>query len=329
MKVRVKGFEMKFSNNVEIADVYHLIESNAKKTIEHYDDKYYLLTTLKDNYIVGLILRFKEDKSSLITQTKGGKLLVKKEKLDEDSDKTAATIFCINPESLKGLFYDHIGSVSKAFIFKLWKEANDKAKKSFIKTKELELSQLDDTKKKTALKKAKETYNGNFSAKILSTPATIDNLIDQFDVISEVTFTSSEALPGLSSSANVSRFISHDKRHTKFTNLNSNLLLIKDYVKSLWSAKKSKEDALRLRGVLESSGEDKWLYVGDNIDEFGLVTFDRYVELLPDDDWNDYLNCGALLQLLKIVKKNTVMFGHQPSSCSWRKVSAQSLVEEI
>jgi hypothetical protein len=326
MKVRTVGFQLKFSNNIELPEIYQIIESNQGKEIEHFGDKYIYYTEVRDNYIVGLVLRFNEVKSSIATETdKDGNLVIDISMIGDKKSNTEVSMFSINPVTLRGMYYNYRGSLSSSALKTIWKKPHDIIMKYKIKSLTDEFSQLDINKTKAARKKAIDYCQGKFDIRILSTPATIETLISQFETIEEMTFSSEEALVGAGKyTPPAQTFISSAKITTRFEKVASNLGLVTNYIKSIASNKIQKSDILKLRGKLES-GEEKTLAVGENLSEFGLMEFDRFVELLPTGLWSSYNECPALNILMTKIKENTIIFGEQPTNDDWRLSSVTNL----
>ncbi|MEP0357052.1 hypothetical protein [Paraglaciecola sp.] len=333
MKVKIQGFELKFSNGIEIPEFFQLLESNEGKSQVHHDDEYLYLVDIKDNYIIGLILRFSNIKK-FITTSRGvdGKLLIKIPDLtDENLEDTEASIFCINPDTMRGAFYTYRRSLTKSLLTSFFRSNHNFLKSKILADLTNEYSQFDPKKRKNASKKAKEQVHGYFKFDLIATPATLNTLLDSYDEISQMSVGVKEGLPDAGIYSPAEPFVSSTNLTTKFekSKLQSNLELIKAFVRKA-TKKLNKEDALKLYGKLEN-GSSQWLAIGENINEFEVFEFDRYVDMLPDKDeeWNNYVNCPATIRLINLLKSDTAIFGDQPINSDWRLPSAKTENQQV
>ena len=112
MKVNIVGFELTFGRNITIPEVYQLVESNQGVKKNYYGDKYLYYTDVKDDLLVGIILRLKKDKSQINTKEEDGDFIVDINTLKDDYSSTEVSLFTLNPKTLKGVFYCYFGGLS-------------------------------------------------------------------------------------------------------------------------------------------------------------------------------------------------------------------------
>jgi hypothetical protein len=324
MKVKVQGFQIGFASNISFSEVFQLLESFSETKRHHHGDEYIYYVDEKENIATGLILRLSNVKSGITTKTDAdGNLVVDITTLNDDQTSTEATIFCVNPETGRGLAYSYRRSSTTSLLRTIFKEAHSAVRTSKIKDLTKQYSKLDSTKSGTASKKANEDVKGNFTIKLLSTPATIQTILESYDAIDSISIGAEEALENSGVYSPESPYVSKAKLAISFTNIHSNLLLIKKYINKI-TKNRTKEDAIRIHGQLED-GVQKWFTVGDNISEFGVLEFDRYIELLPDSLWKEYVDCPALTNLMSKIDSNSSVFGDIPINTDWRLPSAKNL----
>jgi len=325
MQVRISGFQLEFSNNINLPEVFHTLESMQGKKISRYKDKYLYYTDVKEGYIVGVVLRFRANKKSISTTTDAsGNLILDVTKLGTAEDNTDVSVFSLNPKTLRGVFYQYTGGLSPASLGQIWSQAHDKVKSDKIKTLTLEYSQLGTKDKSMALAKAQQECDGRFLIKVLSTPATLEFILNEFDVIKKLEINTNDALENSGKYAPNSSFIKKAKVDVTFENLSSELRNIKQYIQKVVTDNPTERDIIKIYGDL-ASAQDKMIYLGENIDEFGSYSFDSYVTLLPEKYWKDYIDCEALNKLLYKMKNAKSIFGVIPTNENWRIPSATTL----
>jgi hypothetical protein len=88
MNVNVVGFQMSFANGIEIPELYQQLESSLGKKQKQGSTNYLYFTDLKDGYIIGLVLRFKEDKMLIATSQEDGEFLINISELGKGKEST-------------------------------------------------------------------------------------------------------------------------------------------------------------------------------------------------------------------------------------------------
>ncbi|MFT4850452.1 MAG: hypothetical protein ACI83B_003009 [Sediminicola sp.] len=329
MRVNIVGFQMELGKAVTLPYLYQLFESSDAKETKFYSDKYLYFTDIKDNYIVGLVLRFKKDKKHIAThKNENGDLVVDISKLGTDEENTEVSLFCINPESMRGLYYSYVGCLSSSVLKTTWKVPHDLIKNAKIKSLIDEYSEFGKKDRLAAKKKAVNECSGHFNLKVLVTPADINTIISQYSEIKSIEINSQSAFEESGKYSPTGDFIKKGKVEMLFENIVINANSIKMYIKKLVTDTPSKSDIIRLRGKL-IDGEEKTFVVGENIDSFGHYEFDKFVELLPKGLWKDYTDCAAMDKLIYIMKNKDAVFGSIPSNNDWRLESAKTANEKL
>jgi len=321
VKVNVIGFELSLAKGIEIPEIYQLLESAQGDEHKHGKDRYIYFTQLLDGIIVGLVLRFKTDKMTIATtKDENGELIIDIKELAKEKDSTEVSLFAINPNTLRGVCYSYLGSLSETILTNIFRKPHDKLKSGNIKSLTEQYSQFGKNDKAAALTKAQGECSGFFSLSILTTPADVDTLLKSYDVITAVEVKSKGAFDKGGKFEPNSNLIKSSKVNVVFENLSSGYTEIVKYIKKLNSGK-TIDEVIKLRGKL-ASGKDKWLEIGENISDFGVLEFDNYVKSLPQDKWTNYTSCEGLKKLIYLLNNKTSIFGN-PSNCdNWRLPSA-------
>jgi hypothetical protein len=322
MKVSISGFELSFAKPFSLPEIYQLFESLQGKEYRHYSDKYIYYTDVKENFIVGVVLRFKKDKKSIATRTnENGDLVIDVSKLGEDEDNTEVSIFCMNPKTLKGVFYAYVGGMSVNILRTIWKAPHDTIKANKIKSLTQEYSRFEDKRKVLAKQRAESECAGFFDIKLLTTPATLAFMLAEFETIKGFEINAADALDDSGKYSPSSSIIKKAKVDVTFENIVSGYQNIKQYINKVITSTPTNSDIIKLHGVL-AGGQEKTLYLGENVEDFGRIKFDTYVDWLPEELWKDYINCVAVDKLIYKMKNTDAVFGVAPQNNSWRLSSA-------
>lgn len=324
MNVNVVGFQMSFAKSIKIPELYQQLESSLGKKQTQGRNNYLYFTDLKDGYIIGLVLRFKEDKMLIATTQEDGEFLIDISELGKGKESTEVSLFAINPETGRGVYYSYVGSLSSSILKTIWKQPHDNLKKYNIKSLQNQYSEHGKKDKALAQKKANEECSGFFHLELLTNPADINELFTHYNTINAVEINSVNAFDDAGKYRPDKQFIKKGKILQTFENVVSNESSIMAHIKKITN-NKSDDDIVRLRGKIDGISEDKWLKVGENIQDFGRLKFDSFVELLPQKKWSDYSNSEAINKLLYILKNKPAIFGDLPVDETWRLDSAQTI----
>lgn len=326
MRVTLLGFGIELAKGVSIGEFYQQVERIEGEEIKLSSRKSVLYTDVIDGLICGLVLSYKSNKKSLITaRDRNGDLVVTKNILKNNEHGTEVSLFVINPDSLKGIFYSYSGSVSPTGFYSLLKKRHDEVLKYKRKSYREELTNFGQQKVYNLQKKIMNRYSGAFSLKLLATPSDLNKLLPRYKEINQVVLRATNAL-------------SEGGRYTPLEDLSKKTSIIVDFeqggimkeirktISQVFSpfAKQKEGTALRIIGS-GYSGEELSLIVGENNDNFGNIEYDDYVELLPTKKWKDYVECEALKRLINKVKATDVVFGSIPPGKSWKIEGAKDV----
>lgn len=324
-KVKIVGFKVEFCPRISIGEFFQRLESaeNEQSILGDRDVKLYVDDV--DGYIVGLLLSFKRDRKSVITEEKDGekKLIIEKQELKKGQHNSEANIFVINPSTLDGAYYSYFGALTHTRFERFLAKIHDKIRKEKIREKKKEYEKHDGSgmNSKKAYEKAKEFYAGDFKFTLKISEKDIDSVLDVYEKISSLELSVTGAIPDANIFTPASNFITTTNTRVGFKAPKNGVSALKAHVKSLMMTVVGSNKSKMLKVIGRTlSGEEKHLYLGDNMDFFGEMDYDRYVDLLPNKYWDDYTNSGALSAMLKIIQSKPHIFGDKPKK-GWKLIS--------
>ena len=194
MKVKVKGFSLSFTKEVSSADFFQELERLESKEISVPGKKLFFYTHIINNLIVGLTLRYRENKKTIITEGQNNDLEIKINKLKPGQHGTEVSLFTINPNTLHGVFYSYTGSATgndykhlfyKAFKSTLAQKRKDKAK---------ELTDFGREDVKNLNKKLDQLLPQSFDFKLLATDSDLSTILSKYNEISKISLKATNAL---------------------------------------------------------------------------------------------------------------------------------------
>lgn len=326
-KVKVLGFKFELAKHIEIADFFQSLESFEDKEIKYFDRLLVPYFDIKENYIIGAVLSLRDDKLSIASSRDSkGNLTVNTNELASDQQKTEVALFCINPATCRGLLYTYYGSISTTSLYHLFNKAHRKLKNQKVIGMANELSDLGKRgEKKKYKEKAKSHFAGDFNLTVLMKQTSLARALKEFKKVNLYEVAFSEALPKTGLFTPADPFCSKSKL-TSYMDRSANITAVKNALKEALTplSKNNAVDSIKLQGK-GLGGNDLALFVGENMDEFENLNYDRYLQLLPTGLWKDYINCGAINILLNIIKDKDVIFGQQPTDTSWKLLSAKDI----
>lgn len=329
-QVATVGFELSFSENIGIGEFYQNLESNELGAISIDGKSHHLLTNVcDDGFIVGLVLTYKGDKKILATIEEKNLLKIEKIELKDNQNSTAVSMFCINPESKRGFYYSYYNGVTNTTFCKLFKKVHDEIRESKIKDKIEEISDFQKKKVKDVRVKAAGFFKGGFAFTLLQNHVDIKNLLQSFMQINRFTMACKLGLDneplfkpvsGHLKKATFSISVSGEKNGTAIGNainqMRNRIVQQNGAIESLKIFGRSLTGA-----ALEET-------LGDSLQHYGIQTFDRYVELLPTESWDKYLESSALKNLVGTAKYQNVVIGKPSADKSWMLASRKNLKSE-
>lgn len=328
-KVRISAFTLDFSENLGFGDFYQQLEIMEKKEIKLFQGRRcVLLTDVSDDYVVGLALNYRDDKRNVITKiNKKSELEVIKNSLKKNEHNTEATVFCLNPKTRMGLFYSYMGGGNIYTLKKLFQTAHRKAWKCLVKEKAKELTQLNqNADKKKCREKAENFYSGNFTFNIKMQQKDIDDLIKIFGQIDALEVSVDHLI------GNIPEFspVNHLQKRSKLSFLVADQFRksnISQNIKDLHKKFSGHGNASQIFKIVGKSlsGEEISGIIGDNIEDFGTMSYDSYIEKLPDDIWDNYKSSASSAAIQSIMSNKKAIFGKTTKKETWKIPSAKDI----
>ena len=323
-KVKVSGFEMQFSEGIEMKDFYQeleLISRNQELKVGNYSTRVY--TRVVDGLAVGLILTFRDDRKKLASeQDVSGKLRVNRIELKKNQTSTEASLFCFNPVTKCGLFTHYAGAASVSVYTSIFGQAHKNVKERLVNQRVDEYSRNRSRGDIKRIKhRAQTEFAGSFSFKYIYQEKDLSQILDNLKSLSEVEVITELGIPEEpvfrhlgSVTKKTTQTISFLDQFKSIENLKGHL---SNFIHDAFS-QKNKKYALRLIGS-SLSGQRAQYWIGENIEEYGFFEYDDYIDELPNDVWDNYLNCIALANLSSLLKTKSETFGQLKSAESWGK----------
>ncbi|WP_067101889.1 hypothetical protein [Marinomonas atlantica] len=320
-KVKFLGFKLNFCNNMAPQDFYNeLLALNSQQhPLKLYDYEYEAIVGTHQKYWVGVVTCYKGDKKLVVTPTsnnQANKREVKKIDLSNNAKSTQATIFCINPNTLTGMYYSYSGGVSNSAFAKLLKAVHKNAQKkledNYVTSNTTSSSP---TKKEVTRirREAKAHFANDFKLEMMIRNLDFNTILNDFKEINSFDLTISAAAP----SPNTSIFqpiseMSDRLRVHAVISKNGQAVTNKHNVKQkldgmIKGAHSGDIDALTIFGK-SLTNEDLQARFGENLKHFGVIYLDDFIDLLPDQYWEDYTSSDAMKRLIETMDLSPTLF---------------------
>ena len=267
-----------------------------------------------------ILITFRDDKKSVATKKdENGKLEIIKSELRKDEHATEASVFCINPKTKSGLLYTYFGGSNAAALSKIFAVAHTQARRYAIKDfVDQKVEQSKSKSRKKFREKAEKHFDENFKLKVKVTSKDIEDLLSEFQEINSVEIGATgliEDIPVLTPILSV-----YKRSRIGITISNAfrgaaHYSNIRDLANNVGGF--SKDEIFRVIGK-SHSGEDLARKIGDNTSEFGMLSYDDYIDKLPDTAWDDYISCAACTALLSKIKHFCAIFGNPQPASTWK-----------
>ncbi len=324
MKVKILGFELEMKSGVSVGEFYQQLESYEDKEIIILGKTNVIYTDVIDGYICGIVLNYKSNKKSIVTtRDSDGDLMVRKDKLKKGEKGTEVSLFVINPETMKGLFYSYAGATSPSALGEIFKKCHQKVHTYKVADYKSELTNCGMKDVSDIAKKVRNKFPGKFDFTLLVTPSDLSDVLQQCKEVSQVTVRARDVL---SDGGTFAPLDSIAKKSTVAVDIDpgADIGLIRKVVKNVFKpfVESEKENALRIYGTAYD-GESLSLKVGENCDHFGWYHYDEFVDYLPKRKWKKYKKCEALGLLIKKMCEHSVVFGSIPKKNEWKLKSVK------
>lgn len=311
------GFEFKLSNNIDRLDFYQYLISRNEGNFEYAGTTYILYVSFLNDYLVGQILKYKDDEHFLESKKDTtGNLIVTKRKTTEGYNGTEAASFIINPKTGRGLLDTYINSVTPMVFGVILKRIHYEARNQLLKIKKEQLIEIDSVlSKKEALSKARTYFSGEFDFKLLTTDNDLDEISNTIKYLKKVVVEFEpakvegsifEPLLGISKKGKIEVSVAE----------NTTLESIKSSVNSMFQCISGEDSKLKFFGQMHS-GEDIQRELGDNLEYFGKQTYDQYVKSLPERLWKNYIYSESTSSLIGAMDKYVYLMGEVESVSIW------------
>ncbi|MCA2019090.1 hypothetical protein LDJ79_23480 [Vibrio tritonius] len=328
-KVRVSGFEMQFSEGIEMNDFYQELESISKNkdiNVGQYSTR--VFTRIVDGLAVGLILTFRDDRKKLATEKDGnGQLKVNRIELKEDQTSTEASLFCFNPISKCGVFTHYSGSASVSVYTSIFGQAHKNVKDRMIEQKVDEYSRGRSRGDIRRIKsRAQREVGGSFSFKYIYQEKDLDQILENVKTLSEVEVITELGVPNEPLFRHIGSMAKKTTQTVTFLDQFKMIDNLKGHLSNFIHdalGQKDKKYALRLIGA-SFSGQRVQYWIGDNIEEYGHFDYEQYIDDLPEEVWDKYYECTALANITQIVVNSSETFGKIKSVYKWDKYKSVS-----
>lgn len=186
MKIKSIGFSITNNNSmISSKDLLsHLIKMSTHE-IKRIDYNRQILLTEEANYYTGLVLTYKNQTKNCLSTIKDGQFNIKVEDILSDDKLVSFNFFCINKNSLKGLYMYHRGSCSLNSLFSSWQSFSSQ----LIRKKMLEeLKLLPKPRDEAKVKAIHTKYEGRMSFSVLVDKSGLAALLNSFNEIKSASF---------------------------------------------------------------------------------------------------------------------------------------------
>lgn len=312
--VSVIAFDLKLSKGITMDEMFHWMVLEEKNAIKANGYASQIIPQLHNDYIFGALISYKGDKSFLTTLNGEKGLSIKKILLDENQNSTQASIFCIEPTSQSGMFFSYHGGVSATSFANTLKKIHDKLRLSKIR----ELKKEKPGAKNINLRQT--AFSGEFSLVVKFTQLDMETLLQQFSNVSSMEVCLG---PAIEPESMFRPFQALAKGFKTVVDLDGNqspdgkIKAIRTFYNSIKEKKAIKSFKVAGKAI---AGEKLSSQIGENLNHFGKMYLDDYINLLPSDDdvWDDFITCAATDKLLEIVKKNVAVIPPPKAVGSWK-----------
>jgi hypothetical protein len=315
--VKLIGFDLSFSAGISVDDFFHYLVLAETDSVRAGGYQNFIIADLHKDYIVGVLLCYKGDKMLLATRNQDEALAIDKIRLSADQKSTQASVFCIDPTSKSGMFYSYHGGVSVNNFAGVLKAINDRVKKDKISGKTKELSRLNSSTSK-ARGDAKSSYSGDFMLNVKVREHDIETLISSFSDFSSCEISLSPSIQISSSFTPLLNIASSYRMYVSLSGaVNSDdkrgaIRRIYDNIRYKGEIKALKVMGKALTGVAHDAK------IGDNIEHYQQIFLDDYIDLLPNDTWDKYLESAALEKIVSAMMAHPLVFPAPKPIDSWK-----------
>lgn len=298
MEVRIHAFELISPDGSNIQDFLEFLCENSAEQAH----AYFIPTTKKDGFYVGLALEPKDMKSFCKFKISGNAFEVKSEDLEKGTNLADFNFFLIDPCTGRGLYSHYHRSASlREFCSLLQKRWRDYAKSKVA----VEMSRLPEGHKKKEEALIKKKYAKSLLYSLIFKPKSFSEKIAQMSRISEIDFTVMSYSVVSADFTPITGDIERVSSGIKFSQ-NASVQQIKNIINDFVGARNPR--SLSVYGE-DEDGVDVLYRLYNDVDTFGSFDFDDFAKNLYLDsrDLNASLQSASIVDsIIKIAKSAEV-----------------------
>lgn len=318
-KVKVIAFSVKPSTGVDIGNFFQALESmDGEENLKAYGRSHLLRTRIVNGYITLILLKVSGDKKSVISRKiSKDQHQVVTHTLRESESGVEVVLLAINPANGLGIMYNYWKATSPGMLTDILTKANNKARR-WIASSRLKEMQARGIEKKKAIEAISEEYPFNFELNIIKDKLGISDILQSIKdlktivVSGESIDTNQGEMTPFTNIMPVRRIEYRARRREKTSAIRNAAINIVSRILGI-----NESTQVMLSG-LNHEGELTYLNVGDNIRVLDEMNFDDYVDLLPNDYWENFWKSAASRKLLRIIQDYDTIIGTPPNVKTWR-----------
>lgn len=288
-KVNLVGFQLSFAQNLTMGHFEHLLSSESDAEIEIGQSIFVPYCSVVSGLFVGLVLIYKSRRKSLQSQrNEAGELVITKSELKIGTNGAEASMFVLNPKTMRGIVTVYQGSVSITNIKALFQRIHGNCRRTLVNAYTDMKHKASGNPKKDIREEGKKHYGGEFEMSVLVSQDDLDNLLNLYQSFSEIKITTTEGLRDAPLLAPLAPLCSSGRVSMGF-DAGTPAQSIKDAIRAAFnpSASLRRWNTLRLLGK-SYAGEMLNKTVGDNRKDYGIWNYDIFVDGMPSDKWMNY-----------------------------------------
>lgn len=304
------GFEMEFAKNININDWYGKIREGLDNKYTIGESNHSIYAAEFKNYLIGLILTYKNQKVYLEAIETEQLLKFVKNQIQQGHEGIEANLFAINPATRHGVIASLHGTISSSKVAKLFRCIHDKVKHGLIQERldhlEHEYPDIDEKKLKKSVNKE---YEGSFDFAYKLSKHDLETALSYFKDYERMNISFVDGLPSDSLFRPLSKSAHRAKIEVKFDKKNDATITASGIRRFFKGASTYK--ALKLYGR-SMAGEQDTISLGENKIGYGKFSYDDYVMGLPTEWPNEIPTCIATAMIMEVIAGNPLIFGKPP-----------------
>ena len=172
MRIKGNGFSISTDNgNINLLDIIRNFMTYNTQVVNYSDYSRKILISEEQNYFIGLVLTFKNQRKNCLSRIDNGRFTIKVEDLQGEDKIVNFNFFCINKTSLKGLYLYYRGSCSLNNLFSKFQSQSNRFIRKTISTEKKALG-------RNATEDQKEAIDTKYSQRV-----NFNILVDRADIV--------------------------------------------------------------------------------------------------------------------------------------------------